>query len=247
MLDAFEPFYSGEDVERMQFLNRVFGAYWFIYAGMIFCNCLFPLVLCFGAVRRNHAAVAVVAVASIVGMWLERFNIVELSLMRTHSTVRLGLATRPRSGIGSCSAARWGCSAPGCCSRCAWSRSCRCTRCASCSRRRGRGHDPGDVGGRGRPVPGAAPAPRGTDRHARDLHAGTAAGTSHGVADPADHPVGRAAQCGREFRLADLLLHGGLPVRRSAAGRNSPGRRSSLPFSRTRCWSRSRPGSWPSS
>ena len=84
VLDAFEPFYSGEDTDRIQFLNRVFGQYWFIYAGMIFCNCLFPLVLCFRRVRASHAAVAVVAVSSIVGMWLERFNIVELSLMRTH-------------------------------------------------------------------------------------------------------------------------------------------------------------------
>ncbi len=84
VLDAFEPFYSGQDAERIQFVNRVFGPYWFIYWGMIFCNCLFPLVLCFRRVRASHAALAVVAVASIVGMWLERFNIVELSLMRTH-------------------------------------------------------------------------------------------------------------------------------------------------------------------
>ena len=84
VLDAFEPFYSGQDIERIQFLNRVFGQYWFIYWGMVFCNCLFPLVLCFRRVRASHAALAIVAVASIVGMWLERFNIVELSLMRTH-------------------------------------------------------------------------------------------------------------------------------------------------------------------
>ena len=84
VLDAFEPFYSGEDTERIQFLNRVFGPYWFVYSGMIFCNCVFPLVLCFRRVRASHAAIAVVAVASIVGMWLERFNIVMLSLMRTH-------------------------------------------------------------------------------------------------------------------------------------------------------------------
>ncbi len=84
VLDAFEPFYSGEGTARLQFLNRILGQYWFIYWGMIFCNCLFPLVLCARRMRASHTAVAVVAVAAIVGMWLERFNIVELSLMRTH-------------------------------------------------------------------------------------------------------------------------------------------------------------------
>ncbi len=84
VLDAFEPFYSGEATERIQFLNRVFGEYWCVYAGMIFCNCLFPLVLCLRRVRASHAGIAVVAVSAIIGMWLERFNIVVLSLMRTH-------------------------------------------------------------------------------------------------------------------------------------------------------------------
>ena len=54
-----------------------------VYWGMIFCNCLFPLVLCFQRVRANHAMLALVAVASIIGMWLERFNIVVISLTRT--------------------------------------------------------------------------------------------------------------------------------------------------------------------
>jgi molybdopterin-containing oxidoreductase family membrane subunit len=84
ILDAFEPFYSGDPTERIQFLNRVFGGYVFVYWGMIFCNCLFPLVLCFRRVRASHVMLGIVAVGSIVGMWLERFNIVVISLQRTH-------------------------------------------------------------------------------------------------------------------------------------------------------------------
>jgi len=84
VLDAFEPFYSGEDIDRVQFLNRVFGHYALVYWGMIFCNCLFPLVLCFRRVRASHLMLAAVSVSSIVGMWLERFNIVELTLTRTN-------------------------------------------------------------------------------------------------------------------------------------------------------------------
>ncbi|WP_428486438.1 NrfD/PsrC family molybdoenzyme membrane anchor subunit [Rhodopila sp.] len=84
VLDAFEPFYSGDATDRIQFLNRLLGGYAPIYWGMIFCNCLFPLVLCVRRVRASHAMLALVAVSSIIGMWLERFNIVELSLTRTH-------------------------------------------------------------------------------------------------------------------------------------------------------------------
>ncbi len=83
VMDAFEPFYSGQDAERTQFLSRLTGDYAPVYWGMIFCNCLFPLVLCLRRLRRSHVVLAIVAVASIVGMWLERFNIVELSLRRT--------------------------------------------------------------------------------------------------------------------------------------------------------------------
>jgi len=83
VMDAFEPFYSGEAALRLQFLNRISGDYAFIYWGMIFCNCLFPLVLCFRRARASHLLLALVSAASIVGMWLERFNIVELSLLRT--------------------------------------------------------------------------------------------------------------------------------------------------------------------
>jgi Ni/Fe-hydrogenase subunit HybB-like protein len=83
IMDAFEPFYSGDQALRLQFLNRITGDYAFIYWGMIACNCVFPLVLCFRAARASHPLLAVVCVGSIVGMWMERFNIVEMSLMRT--------------------------------------------------------------------------------------------------------------------------------------------------------------------
>ncbi len=83
VFDAFEPFYSGENTERIQFLNRISGNYAGVYWGMIACNCVFPLVLCFRRVRASHFMLVLVCISSIVGMWLERFNIVELSLQRT--------------------------------------------------------------------------------------------------------------------------------------------------------------------
>lgn len=84
VMDAFQSFYSGQDVDRVQFMNRIEGRYAAVYWGMIFFNCVFPLALCFRWARANHAVLAIVAVGSIVGMWLERFNIVTMSLTRTH-------------------------------------------------------------------------------------------------------------------------------------------------------------------
>jgi len=83
IMDAFEPFYSGEQALRTQFLSRIEGPYAFVYWGMIALNCVFPLVLCVRVARASHLVIALVSIGSIVGMWLERFNIVEMSLMRT--------------------------------------------------------------------------------------------------------------------------------------------------------------------
>lgn len=82
--DAFEPFYLGKPADKTQFLNRISGDYAAVYWCMIACNCVVPLVLCFRRVRASHAMLVLVSVSAIVGMWLERFNIVVLSLERPH-------------------------------------------------------------------------------------------------------------------------------------------------------------------
>lgn len=77
IMDAWEPFYSGDPVEQAQFMHRLASP---VYWGMLGLNCAFPLILCFRQVRANHWLLALVCAASIVGMWLERYNIVVLSL-----------------------------------------------------------------------------------------------------------------------------------------------------------------------
>ncbi len=84
VMDAFSPFYGGDPVERIQFINRVSGDYAFVYWGMVFFNCVLPLLLCLRACRANHLILATIAVGSIIGMWLERFNIVAMTLPRTN-------------------------------------------------------------------------------------------------------------------------------------------------------------------
>ena len=84
VLDAFEPFYLGKHADTAQFLNRIRGDDAAVYWGMIFCNCVLPLGLCVRRLRASHAMLALVSFGAIIGMWLERFNIVELSLQRTN-------------------------------------------------------------------------------------------------------------------------------------------------------------------
>lgn len=84
IMDAFESFYSNAAIDRIQFLNRIGGDYAGVYWGMVFCNCVLPLLLSFRALRESHVILAIVAVGSIIGMWLERFNIVEMTLPRTN-------------------------------------------------------------------------------------------------------------------------------------------------------------------
>jgi molybdopterin-containing oxidoreductase family membrane subunit len=81
VMDAFQAFYSGQDVDRVQFIYRIHGA---VYWAMVYCNCILPLLLCFRAARTNHLVLAIIAAGSLIGMWLERYNIVMLTTQRTH-------------------------------------------------------------------------------------------------------------------------------------------------------------------
>ena len=84
IMDAFQSFYSGIDIDRIQFLNRIEGDYAGVYWGMVFCNCVLPLLLCLRSMRASHLVLIVIAMGSLIGMWLERFNIVVMSLPRTN-------------------------------------------------------------------------------------------------------------------------------------------------------------------
>jgi molybdopterin-containing oxidoreductase family membrane subunit len=83
VMDAFQAFYGPDLAERRQFLHRVLGGGAPVYWMMIVCNCVLPLVLCAAGARRRHAVLGLVAIGAILGMWLERYNIVVLSLERT--------------------------------------------------------------------------------------------------------------------------------------------------------------------
>jgi len=82
LMEAFMAFYSGNVYERYAIANRMAGPYRAIYWSLIFCNILSPQILWFRKARRSVPILFVMAMIVNVGMWLERFVIVVVSLHR---------------------------------------------------------------------------------------------------------------------------------------------------------------------
>ncbi|MFN7916230.1 MAG: NrfD/PsrC family molybdoenzyme membrane anchor subunit [Vicinamibacterales bacterium] len=81
-IEAFMAWYSANYYEGFMMLNRIGGPYWPQYWALIFCNVIFPQLLWFKKIRMNVPMLFVIAAVVNVGMWLERFVIIVLSLHR---------------------------------------------------------------------------------------------------------------------------------------------------------------------
>ncbi|MEX1245774.1 MAG: NrfD/PsrC family molybdoenzyme membrane anchor subunit [Thermoanaerobaculia bacterium] len=82
MVEAFMAFYSGNPYERFMMWNRMHGPYKNMYWVLLFCNLIAPQALWFRQVRRSIPALFCMAMIVNVGMWLERYVIVVVSLSR---------------------------------------------------------------------------------------------------------------------------------------------------------------------
>jgi hypothetical protein len=82
MMEAFMAWYSGSPYEEYMMLNRFAGPYASMYWALIFCNVLVPQLLWFQRVRSSVAALFAVVMVVNVGMWLERYIIIVVSLSR---------------------------------------------------------------------------------------------------------------------------------------------------------------------
>ncbi len=83
-IEAFMAWYSNNPYERYVMMNRAGGPYRVMYWSLIACNIVAPQLLWFKAVRRNVPLLFVLALVVNVGMWLERFVIVVISLHRDY-------------------------------------------------------------------------------------------------------------------------------------------------------------------
>ena len=84
LAEVFTAFYSMDRNEVAMTLNRLGGAYAWVFWGTILCNVLQIQLLWFARVRRSPAALFVISVGVLIGMWLERFMLIVTSLYRDY-------------------------------------------------------------------------------------------------------------------------------------------------------------------
>jgi molybdopterin-containing oxidoreductase family membrane subunit len=82
LTETFTAWYSANLGEQYAFLNRARGPYSTHFWTMVFCNVALPQLFWFRRVRTNVVAIFIIAILINVGMWLERFNILVISLHR---------------------------------------------------------------------------------------------------------------------------------------------------------------------
>ncbi len=81
-VELFTNWYSGSTFELALIKNRTGGPYAFQYWMLILCNVLTPQLLWIKKVRSNVVLLWILSIVINVGMWLERFVIIVLSLNR---------------------------------------------------------------------------------------------------------------------------------------------------------------------
>ncbi|HMY72632.1 MAG TPA: hypothetical protein PLQ88_12425, partial [Blastocatellia bacterium] len=81
-MEAFFGWYSGSIWEMFMMKNRMFGPYGAFYWALILCNTLVPQLLWVKKYRDNEWVILLVCMFINVGMWLERFVIIVMSLNR---------------------------------------------------------------------------------------------------------------------------------------------------------------------
>ncbi|HEX4050114.1 MAG TPA: NrfD/PsrC family molybdoenzyme membrane anchor subunit [Steroidobacteraceae bacterium] len=82
LAEIFNAFYSMDRYEIATTMNRIFGAYAWVFWGTILFNVLQIQLLWIPRVRANRAALLVISLGVLVGMWLERFMLIVTSLYR---------------------------------------------------------------------------------------------------------------------------------------------------------------------
>ncbi|MCX8072123.1 MAG: polysulfide reductase NrfD [Candidatus Binatia bacterium] len=81
-MEIFMAWYSGNPFEEFMVKNRLTGPYQTLYFALILTNVVIPQLLWFQRVRTNIPLLFMVAMSINIGMWLERYVIIVVSLHR---------------------------------------------------------------------------------------------------------------------------------------------------------------------
>jgi Ni/Fe-hydrogenase subunit HybB-like protein len=82
LMETFFAWYSADIFEQYMMMNRIFGPYGWMYWLLILFNILIPQLLWIPKITTNVAALFLIAISVNIGMWLERYVIVVVSLHR---------------------------------------------------------------------------------------------------------------------------------------------------------------------
>jgi molybdopterin-containing oxidoreductase family membrane subunit len=82
MMELFFGYFSGDVYERFGMWNRLTGPYAVFYYCLVLCNIITPQFLWSKKIRTNVLKLWIISLIVNIGMWLERFVIVVLSLHR---------------------------------------------------------------------------------------------------------------------------------------------------------------------
>ena len=82
IFEAFISWYSGNTYEMYAMWNRMAGPYAATYWSLIFFNLVVPQLLWWKKFRTNVLALFLISIDVLVGMWLERYVIIVVSLHR---------------------------------------------------------------------------------------------------------------------------------------------------------------------
>ncbi|HEY1273109.1 MAG TPA: NrfD/PsrC family molybdoenzyme membrane anchor subunit [Terriglobales bacterium] len=91
IIEGFMAWYSGNRYDLFNFWNRFNGPYAFWYLSLLTCNLLIPQVLWIRKLRHSPLWLFIISFVILVGMWLERFIIVVVSLHRDFLTSSWGM------------------------------------------------------------------------------------------------------------------------------------------------------------
>ncbi len=82
LMETFMAWYSGNSFEAFVTTNRTTGPYAVVFWMLMFCNVLTPQLFWFKRMRMSIPVLFIVSIIVNIGMWLERFMIVVVSLHR---------------------------------------------------------------------------------------------------------------------------------------------------------------------
>ena len=91
VIEAFMGWYSGNRYEAFTMWNRLHGPYATLYWLLWICNIFIPQVLWIKKFRTKPVLLFIISGVVLVGMWLERFVIVVMSLHRDFLTSSWGM------------------------------------------------------------------------------------------------------------------------------------------------------------